>query len=128
MQDFLIIHTTTDSVKQVMDKLEVKLKEKGVKIFARINHGKAAEEVGLTMPPEEVLVFGNPQVGTTLMLENPAIGIELPLKVAAWQQGNHTQLAYQNLDKLKEIFGIQASINTIEILKKFMEQLINSVK
>lgn len=125
-KDFLITHTTALSVQEVMDKLEKSLHEKNVKIFARISHSQAALEAGLTMQAEEVLVFGNPKVGTALMLDNPAIGIELPLKVVAWQDTNGTQVAYQNLDRLAEIFAIKRAQETIELLKKFMANLIQT--
>lgn len=127
MDQALITHTTSLSVKDVIDKIEKILHEKNVSIFARINHSQAALDSGLTMQDEEVLVFGNPKVGTALMLENPAIGIELPLKIAAWNNGKQTIVAYQNLDTLANTFNIKTSRDTIALLQKFMANLIESV-
>jgi uncharacterized protein (DUF302 family) len=83
-------------------------------------------DVGLSMQDEEVLFFGNPKIGTTLINESPYIGIELPLKILAWRDKEKTLVAYQDLDKLAEIFRIKTSLATINMLKHFMEKLINS--
>lgn len=117
---FLITHSSSVSVKESMDRLEKILREKNVTVFARISHSKAASDVGLALPEEELLIFGNPKVGTALMLENPAMGIELPLKIIAWQANQQTIIAYQDLDKLAEMFAIKTEKNTIDALKNFM--------
>lgn len=122
--NFLISHTTPLAVSEIINRIEKILHEKDITVFARISHSQAAKEVGLTMPAEELLIFGNPKVGTALMLDNPAIGIELPLKIIAWQVGEKTIVAYQNLDKLGEIFAINAAKETLNILENFMANLI----
>jgi uncharacterized protein (DUF302 family) len=66
-------------------RLETLLTEKGVKIFARIDFSGDAQIAGLTLRPELMLIFGNPKAGTPLMVEQPTAGIDLPLKVLAWE-------------------------------------------
>jgi uncharacterized protein (DUF302 family) len=122
--NILITHTTPRSVKEVMDLIEKNLREKGVKVFARISHSEAAKAAGLTMQDEEVLIFGNPKVGTALMLERPSIGIELPLKILAWRAGDKTQVEYQDLDKLADMFQLKMPNTTLDILKTFMANLM----
>jgi uncharacterized protein (DUF302 family) len=73
------------SVPETLDRLEGILKAKGVQVFARIDHSGEAAKVGLTMPPTQVLVFGNPRAGTQVMLDAPTSAIDLPLKALAWQ-------------------------------------------
>ena len=55
--------------------------EKGIKVFATIDQQNEARTAGLVMPPTTLIVFGNPKAGTPLMLANPQVGIDLPLKV-----------------------------------------------
>lgn len=55
--------------------------EKGIKVFATIDQQGEARAVGLAMPPTTLIVFGNPKAGTPLMLANPQVGLDLPLKV-----------------------------------------------
>ena len=60
------------SVDQTVDRLKTILQSKGVKLFALIDHSGEAEKVGLKMPPTKLLVFGNPNGGTPLMLAAPS--------------------------------------------------------
>jgi uncharacterized protein (DUF302 family) len=73
------------SVAETLDRLEAILKTKGVQVFARIDHSGEAARVGLTMPPTQVLIFGNPRAGTSVMLAAPTSAIDLPLKALAWK-------------------------------------------
>lgn len=57
------------------------LKGKGMTIFAQIDHQQAAKEVGLEMQPATVIIYGTPKAGTPLMVKDPALALQLPLKV-----------------------------------------------
>ena len=81
----IIRNASPRSVPETLDRLEGILKAKGVQVFARIDHSGEASKVGLTMPPTQVLVFGNPKAGTPVMLAAPSSAIDLPLKALAWQ-------------------------------------------
>lgn len=61
--------------------LEETLKEKGMTIFAQIDHQAAAKNAGLTMQPATVIVYGTPKAGTPLMVKDPMLALQLPLKV-----------------------------------------------
>jgi uncharacterized protein (DUF302 family) len=63
------------------------LQEKGVKIFATVDHSGEAESAGLKMRPTKLLIFGNPKAGTPLMLAVPTIAIDLPLKILVAEDG-----------------------------------------
>ena len=80
----MIVTSSDSTVKETIDRIEASLLDEGLTIFARIDHAAAARGVDLEMQDEEVLIFGNPMPGTMLMRENPAMGIELPLKIVAW--------------------------------------------
>src|SRR5215468_8885956 len=71
--------------KETMDRLEAAVKAKGLIIFARIDHAAGATEVGLSLRPTELLIFGNAKGGTPLMQSNQTVGIDLPLKALVWQ-------------------------------------------
>ena len=59
-------------------------------VFARIDHAAGATDVGLTLRPTELLVFGSAKVGTALMQAKQTMGIDLPLKALVWQDANGT--------------------------------------
>ena len=75
-------------MKATIDSLEASLKENGVNIFARIGHAVGAASVGMALRPTELLIFGNPRAGTPLMQAKQTIGIDLPLKVLAWEDAS----------------------------------------
>lgn len=72
------------SVSVTMDRLESYLKSQGVSIMARVNHTDGAKGVGLDLRPTETLIFGNPAVGTHLMISQQSVALDLPLRMAAW--------------------------------------------
>jgi uncharacterized protein (DUF302 family) len=72
-------------VSVTIDRLQALLKQRGILVFARIDFSGDAERVGLRMPAEQMLIFGNPKAGTPLMLAAPTAGLDLPLKMLAWE-------------------------------------------
>ena len=88
---------SSHSVAETVDRLESLLKERGVLVFARIDFSADAARVGLTMRPEQLLVFGNPRAGTPLMVASPTAGLDLPLKALVWEDSTGgTWIAYND--------------------------------
>jgi uncharacterized protein (DUF302 family) len=73
------------SVKESMDRLQKILQAKGIIIFSRIDQQEEARKAGLDLSPIELLLFGNPRAGTPIMAAFPLAGLDLPLKILAWQ-------------------------------------------
>ena len=81
--------------KETMDRLEAEIRAKGMTVFARIDHAAGAAEVGLTLPPTELIIFGNARAGTPLMQSAQTVGIDLPLKALVWEDtAGTTWLSY----------------------------------
>ena len=99
---------------ETMQRLEAEIKVRGMTVFARINHAVLAAEVGLTLRPTEVILFGNPRGGTPLMQANQTIGIDLPLKALVWEDASgKTWLSYNEagwLAKRHQITGAERVI------------------
>jgi uncharacterized protein (DUF302 family) len=105
--DALTVVESKFSVKETADRLAAAIEGKGLKVAARVDHAAGAKTAGLEMPPTEVLMFGNPKLGTPLMLANPQIAIELPMKMVIWQdQAGEVQLGYTAPDALKDRYAI----------------------
>jgi uncharacterized protein (DUF302 family) len=102
---------STHSVAQTMERLESLLRERGVMIFARIDFSGDAARAGLSLQPEQMLIFGNPKAGTPLMQSVPAAGLDLPLKVLAWEDAEgHTQIAYNDPQYIIRRHGLDAAL------------------
>ena|ERR1700676_5235075 len=98
---------STRSVSETMTALESVARGKGLSVLARIDHGGDAVEAGLTMPPTELLIFGNAISGTPPMLAAPTVAIDLPLKALVWQdEQGRVWLTYNNPQYLQERHGI----------------------
>jgi|TARA_R110002095_G_scaffold152251_3_gene132394 uncharacterized protein (DUF302 family) len=76
-------------VSTTADRLEKKLKAKGMTVFSRINHAEGAARVGKELRPTELVIFGNPKVGTPLMQCQQTVAIDLPQKALIWQDEDH---------------------------------------
>jgi uncharacterized protein (DUF302 family) len=86
-------HSVTDTAAR----LESLLKERGVLIFARIDFSADAARAGLSLRPEQLIVFGNPKAGTALMQAEPTVGLDLPLKALIWEDPEaRTWIAYND--------------------------------
>src|SRR5579859_4048862 len=95
------------SVEQTVKKLEDALKEKGVKLFALIDHSGEAQKAGLKMRPTKLLIFGNPKAGTPVMLASPSSAIDLPLKILIWEDGEgQVWLSHNDAGYLQERHSI----------------------
>jgi uncharacterized protein (DUF302 family) len=73
------------SVKDTANRLEKALTNKGMTVFIRIDHAAGAKKVGLALPPTELVIFGNPKVGTPLMQCSRSVAIDLPQKALIWE-------------------------------------------
>lgn len=95
--DGLVKYESHYSVKETADRFESIAKSKGLTLFARINHQKNASGVGLELRPIEVIIFGNPKVGTPLMQCAQEVAIDLPQKVLVSEDANNkVWLIYNN--------------------------------
>src|SRR6266498_5535824 len=86
--DGLIVIKSPNKSKDTMDRLESLVKQKGLTIFARIDHAAGAAKIGKKLRPTELLIFGNPQGGTPFMECGQTVGIDLPLKALVWEDGS----------------------------------------
>lgn len=69
-------------------RLEAALKEKGLTLFAKIDHADGAQKAGLSMRPATVTIFGNPKGGTPFMVAAPKSAIDFPLKALVWENSD----------------------------------------
>ena len=81
----IIDKPTSHSVDETVEKLKGMLRDKGITLFALIDHSGEAEKLGIKMHPTKLLIFGSPKAGTPLMLAAPSTAIDLPLKILIWE-------------------------------------------
>ena len=104
----IVSKSSAHSVEETVDRLEGVLREKGIRVFARIDQSAEAEKVDLKMPAMELLIFGNPKGGTPLMVAEPTIGLDLPMKALAWEdRDGKVWLSYNAPEYLEDRYGME---------------------
>ena len=99
------------SVPDTLARLESILKERGLTIFARVDHSGEAEKAGLKMRPTQLLIFGSPKAGTPLMVATPSVAIDLPLKALAWEdERGRVWLSFNAPEYLQQRHGFSADL------------------
>jgi uncharacterized protein (DUF302 family) len=93
--------------KETMDRLQAEIRTHGMTVFARIDHAAGAAEVGLTLAPTELIIFGNARGGTPLMQSAQTVGIDLPLKALVWQDAaGKTWISYNEPSWIVQRHGL----------------------
>jgi uncharacterized protein (DUF302 family) len=99
------------SVEETIQRLESAFLDKGMQIFALIDHSGEAEKVGLKMPPTKVVIFGSPKGGTPLMIAAPSLAIDLPLKaLVAEDAEGRVSVTYNDPAYLQQRHGVPAEL------------------
>lgn len=112
------------TVKDTTDRLAAELDKRGVKVAARIDHAAGAKAVGLDMQPTEVIMFGNPKLGTPLMLAQPSVAIELPMKMLIWQdKAGKVWVGYTAPSSLKERHKIAGQDEPLKMMAGALDGL-----
>ena len=111
------------TVEQTVDSLRAELDRRGVTVFAVYDHAANAREVGLTLADEVVIVFGSPAVGTALMLEDPDVGYDLPLRVLVRDDHGVTRVAYRDPAALVDDYALPGSRATVQQLSALLHGL-----
>jgi uncharacterized protein (DUF302 family) len=99
------------SVGETLDGLQDLAKKHGMTVFARIDFARDAAASGLSMPPTQLLIFGNPVGGTPLMVAAPGAALDLPLKVLAWQDvAGRCWVSFNTPEYLQQRHGFPAAL------------------
>jgi uncharacterized protein (DUF302 family) len=109
--DGIIRIPSRHNVAKTIERLQTLLKERGIRVFAHIDFSGDAARAGLTMRPEQMLIFGNPKAGTPLMVESPAAGLDLPLKALVWEDTEgKSWIAYNDPQYIVRRHGLSAAL------------------
>jgi uncharacterized protein (DUF302 family) len=113
------------SVDETVGRLLAVLKEKGVGVFAVVDHSGEAAKVGLKMRGTKLVIFGNPKGGTPVMVAAPSAAIDLPLKIlVAEDEGGRVLVSYNSVGYLRERHGIgEEAVKALGIVAALAEKI-----
>jgi len=116
--DGLVAVKSPYNVHDTMNRLEEIVKQRNLKVFARIDHAAGAAKVGKSLRPTELLIYGNPKGGTPLMECAQSTGIDLPLKALVWKDASsQVWLGYNDPEYLAKRHGVK-KCPVVEKLRK----------
>lgn len=106
--DGLIKKKSMHSVSVTLDRLEGVLKKKGIGIVARWKHSEKGKAVNIPMRDTELLIFGNPKLGSHLMTSKQTVAIDLPMKAIAWKDAKgQVWIAYNDPMYIAKRHGVK---------------------
>ena len=121
--DGMVSLLSNHTVSNTADKLEGILTTKGMTIFARINHGDGAKKAGVSLRPTELIIFGNPKVGSPVMACAQSAAIDLPQKMLIWEdESGDVWLSYNDIAYVKT----RHKIKDCEVVFKKIENALNN--
>jgi len=117
----MVIKPSKFGVTETIDKLEAVLKKKGITIVTRWSHDKGAKKVGIPLRTTELLLFGNPKLGSHFFTSAQTAGIDLPMKALAWKDAEgKVWLGYNDPQYIADRHAIE---NRADIVKKMSDAL-----
>ncbi len=125
--DGLVKKLSAHSVQTTMDSLENLVRNKGLTVFVRIDHAAGAAEVGEEMLPTQLLMFGNPAIGTNLMTSQRTVGVDLPIKVLIWEEPDgKVWIAYNDPAYLAKRHGIDDRDAVLDKMGRAVKGLVSA--
>ena len=112
--------TTIQKIKKIMA-------DNSLEILISIDHAKSAKLNKLYMPPSVVMIFGNAQLNTSLMQDNPAWSIHLPFEVAVYNDSKgNTWIAMPDIKKYeKKLKASPPQKSKLSFIKVVLNKILN---
>lgn len=111
-------------VAETVDRLAAAVEAAGAKVFARVDHAGGAASVDAELRPTEMLMFGNPRLGTPAMQAAQSMGLDLPLRVVVWEDAEGgVWLAYHDPADIAALHGLPADAEVIAKMQGALAKL-----
>jgi uncharacterized protein (DUF302 family) len=114
------------SVADVADRLEAAVSGAGAKVFARVDHGGGAASVGMELADAQLLIFGNPKLGTPVLQEDVRAGLVLPLRVLVYDDGGQTVMLYEAPSAMLSGYDVPAEVEAIKMMTGALGKLTSA--
>jgi uncharacterized protein (DUF302 family) len=124
--DWVITKLSSKSVAETVDRLKRFIEVRGFTLFRVIDHSGQAERVGLQMPEMKLVMFGKPTAGAAVMLAAPLAGLDLPLKILVWEDGNGAvSVSYNSPGFMAERLHIEGALRAhFDAVESIVEEVV----
>jgi uncharacterized protein (DUF302 family) len=122
----MIVKRSASGYTETVNSLLAAIEERGLTVFARIDHAAGAREVDMELADEQVVLFGSPRGGTPLMQRDARVGIELPLRILIWRDGEDVLVGYSDPRELSAGYDLDGLAENLEQLAGLLETLAST--
>lgn len=123
----LVTKASPHSASETLDRLENALKANDVGVALRWDHSAKAAGVDIDLGPTELLLFGNPALGSHMFTSRQTAGIDLPMKALAWTDADgQTWLGYNDPEYLADRHGIDDRDDIVDTMSNALDNLTNA--
>jgi len=120
----LITKTSAHDVPTTVDRLVSAVEGAGAKVFARVDHAAGASSVGAELRPTQMLMFGNPKLGTPAMQLSQSAGLDLPLRVVVYEtESGDVMLSYHDPATLAATHGLPQNAKVLKMMTGALDKL-----
>lgn len=116
-----VLAAPQDDLETVWKRLLNAIESAKIPVFSIVDHKQNAVEAGLDMTGARVITFGNPAVGTALMLEAPDAALDLPLRILAVETPQGVCLLWNDPAWIASRHGIVKNADVAQKMQKLME-------
>jgi len=120
----VVLRRSVYSFADTVRRLEQAARAHGAQLFGRIDHAANAKRVGLAIEPMELLLIGRPEASTPLIRSRPTAGLDLPLKVLVWREGNDVWIAYNDIGYIALRHGATDIPDAVAAMYAWFEPLV----
>jgi uncharacterized protein (DUF302 family) len=125
--DGLVSKKSGVGVGETLDRLEAVLEKKGITIFSRVRHTAGAADAGVELRPTELLIFGNPRLGSHFFTSRQTAGIDLPMKALAWEDADgQVWLTYNDPQYIADRHGISDREEIVKKMSSALDKMTNA--
>lgn len=124
---FFVTTKSSHSLEETLEKVRAAIAKRPLKLFAEIDHAAGAKGAGLAMPASVLFIFGNPKGGTPLMLKNPDMALELPLRLLVREGDGGVVVVYRDPVELAPHYGIDPKQQPVPKIAPMLSGLVAEV-
>jgi uncharacterized protein (DUF302 family) len=119
----LVQRDSAFSVPETADRLVAAAEGAGATVFARVDHAEGARSIDAELDDMQVVIFGNPAIGTPIIAAAPTAGLDLPLRVLIYDDGGQTRIAYEDPRTLRDRRNVDGADEAFGAMTKALERL-----
>lgn len=123
-RDPVVAVKSRHDLEETESRLRKALTAKGLSVAFRLDHERNAQKAGLSLQPTRLFLFGNPKAGTPLMQDDQRVGLELPMRILLWQDGNkEVWVGYLDPRSLQTRYELKGKAKALETMSKVLDGL-----